>query len=365
MKYILPLLVVLTLLPVTVTEARTVIRTGETVSIAADQKIEGDFYSAVSIASISGEIEQDAVIAAGQLTINGTVGADALLIGGSVDVHGTIGDDLRVIGGEVTVAEPVLGDVFIIGGTVNILSTASVTGDVVIFGGDVTISGSVGGDIIGRMQSLRIDAPVAGEVDVTVTELTLGDRAAVIGAVRYVSTDLAIRSQNATIGGELVRNDPILTPDATDYRLLVIPFFVLLFAGLAWYLVARRLLGRVVSRALSPTFKSGFIGLLAFFLVPVAVMVLLVSVIGSMVGFVLLTLYMLTILLSIIAASALFGQILFKIFNQPPKVSLQSIVVGTLCLQLVMFIPVVGAALFLGLMLLAFSALVDVLTRSS
>jgi hypothetical protein len=43
-------------------EAKTVVRTGDTVSVAQEQKIEGNFYTAAGIVDISGEMTADALV---------------------------------------------------------------------------------------------------------------------------------------------------------------------------------------------------------------------------------------------------------------------------------------------------------------
>ena len=74
-------------------EGRSVVRSGERVTVAEDQLIEGDFYVAGSVVNLSGEVSDDLLTLAGTVTVNGAVGADALLIAPTVDIHGTVGDD--------------------------------------------------------------------------------------------------------------------------------------------------------------------------------------------------------------------------------------------------------------------------------
>lgn len=342
-------------------EARTVLRSGDSVSIAEDQIVEGDFYTAGSKISISGEIKEDIVSAGGETTINGTVGGDAFLTGGRVDVHGKIGDDLRILAGEVTIAEPVAGDIFVIGGSVNILSTATVAGDVIIFGGEAVIEGVVEGDVIGMMGTLRIDAPVKGDVDVTVEQLTLGDNAVIDGGVSYVSDVVLVQSLNATVAGDVMRSDTLVEEDGNGWNSLIVFALVFLFSVLVWYLVARKTLQSVVSRISDHSARSILIGFATLIFAPVAFSVLMVSVIGSVVGFIAFLIYLITLVLSVVGAAAVLGSLSLLIVKKKsvPTVNLVSLVLGVLIFCLLILVPVIGPLVITCSILLTFGALID------
>lgn len=346
-------------------EARTVVRSGETVSIANDERITGDFYVAASTFQLSGEVSDDVVAAAGKVTINGTVGADLFVLGGTVDVHGSVGDDVRVIGGDITIAEPVSGDVMIFGGTVKLLSTASVAGDVLIFGGAVEISAPIEGKLLGQMSSLRIDSRIGGDVDVTVESITLGERAVIGGALQYVSDTVVTRAQGAVVTGDVVRNDPVYTSTPATAQSFIVPFLVLLFSVAVWYLLARRSLNRVATRALVPGVRPLIIGVLTITLTPFAIGVLLVSMLGTLVGLALLFAYALFVVLAIVAVPATLGKLLFGLLKkEAAAITLPMLVVGTLVVAVCVAIPLVGPIVIFGFFILQFGAIVDLLIRS-
>jgi cytoskeletal protein CcmA (bactofilin family)/uncharacterized membrane protein len=359
-------IVVLTWLLPQAVDARTVVRSGEGVIVAQDERIEGDFYVAASTATISGEITDDLLVAAGAVTLNGTAGSDVFIVGASVDVHGSVGDDVRIIGGDVTIAEPVSGDVFIFGGTVQLLSTASVAGDVLIFGGTVEISAPIEGKLLGHMTSLRLDSSIVGDVDVTTDMLTLGERAVIGGNVRYVSNTVLERAQGAQVAGDVVRNDLVYEATPVTLQSIMVPFLVILFSVAVWYLIARRTLNRVVTRALLPGIRSVLIGTLTLLLTPFAVSILLVSMLGTMVGVALLASYILLIVLAIVSVPATIGKFVQSFLNKDiTAVSLAVLVIGSLLFTALLYIPIVGPIVLLGFFILQFGAMVDLLIRAS
>jgi cytoskeletal protein CcmA (bactofilin family) len=347
-------------------EASSVIRTGDTVSIGGDQSIDGDFYSVAGKLNLSGTVQEDAIVAGSQVTVNGTINEDAFLIGGTVDVYGTIGDDLRIVSGETTIAEPVMGDVLVVGGLLTILSSASVAGDVILLTGQATIEGSVGGDVLGWSDNLRIDAPVAGDVSVTVNSLTLGEKANIAGSVQYVSRELAVQAQGATIEGDLVRNDPVVPAANTSIQSALIPVLVILFSVLSWYLISRQTLTRVTNAALRRSFKPAAFGFATVILAPFAIAILSASVIGMLIGIAAFFLYALLLILGIIAIPALVGQALMKVFKQPvEQLTPLSLVVGVCGAVLLLVLPIIGMFVLLGVMILAVGAMIEQIIHST
>lgn len=351
-------------LSVPAVEAKTVLRSGDSVSISEDQIVEGDFYTAGSKISISGEIKEDIVSAGGETTLNGLVGGDAFLVGGRVDVHSKIGDDLRILAGDVTIAESVAGDVLVIGGSVNILSTASVAGDVIIFGGEAVIEGPVAGDVLGFTGTLRIDSAVKGEVDVTVEQLTIGDNAKIDGGVRYVSDMVLVQSLNASIVGDVMRSDPQSSDEKSSrWNPVVVFSLVLIFSVLVWYLLSRKTLQMVVSRVTNNSRRSMLVGFAAVILVPIATSILIFSAVGSIVGFVTLLLYMAFLVLGMIASVPVFGALLLTTFKRsnPAAINLQSLFLGMVLFSLLMIMPMIGSLFIIICILITFGALIDLL----
>lgn len=347
-------------IPTGIIEASSVIRTGDTVSVENDQKIEGDFYSMANIMNVSGEIAGDMTSIGRKVTINGSVTSDALIAGESVDVHGSVGDDLRVIGGDVIIAKPITGDVFVVAGSVTVLSTASIGGDLVLYAGDADISGSVGGNILGRAESLRIDAPVTGLVDVKTGKLTVGDRADIGGAVQYESLANLERSPNAKVAGDIVRNDPVDEGATISHKAFIIPILMMLFSTLVWYLVAKNILVRTTERALVRGIRPSATGFIFFFAAPVVIGILILSVLGTMVGVTALVAYIFAILVALFSVSAVIGQLMMYVYKKrfPPLTPL-TLIVGVLGVCLLILIPVIGPLVLVALIIITLGALVD------
>jgi cytoskeletal protein CcmA (bactofilin family) len=345
-----------------VAAASSVMRTGETVSVAADQAVEGDFYGLGNSVAISGEVTDDLLVASGQVTVNGQVGSDLAALAGSVVVDGVVGDDARIVAGEVTVTGEVLGDLVVVAGTLKVLSTAKVSGDILFFGTEAEISGEVGKSVLGTSETLRIDGVVLGDINVRTNELVLGERTDVTGKITYISAVELVRAQNARVAGQVVRNEPVFT-DAGSARDVVVPLLIFIFGALVWYLLFGRLLERVTAQSLAYPLRSMLIGFGLFFLLPIATSILIMSTLGSLIGLTLLFSYFALLFISITLTGVVAGAYIMKLVSKKTTVSIPVVLMGTTVTFLLLFIPVIGPVLLAMLLIMTMGALTTHLYR--
>lgn len=333
--------VLLVALMPSLTSAATILRAGETINVTNDQVVDGDFYASGGVISQSGVVNGDLYAVGGSFTNNGEIKADLTVVGGSVQIHSPVADDVRVAAGEVIIAGPVGGDVVVFGGLLKVLSTADIAGDILFFGGELQILGSVDGSVMGTAETVRIDAHVGGSTDVTTRSLSLGDRAEVLGDVRYVSEEEITRSQNAVIVGEVVRNT-LPEPEPVSYEGVVVVFILVLFTALIIQLLFRSQLTRAMPVLMADLGMAGLIGIALSILVPVVSMVLLVSVLGSAIAMVLILLSALFLVLWLPLASIFIGVLIRKYMNQTTEPQVLYTVLGAVALFVLMLIPIVG-----------------------
>jgi cytoskeletal protein CcmA (bactofilin family) len=339
-----------------------VIRTGEAISVASDQAVEGDFYGVANDIIVSGEVASDFIVAGVNLTVNGKVGADLSALASLVDIYGTVGDDARIVASDVTIAGEVLGDLVVVAGSLKVLSTAKITGDIIFYGTQADINGEVGKSILGTMEKVRIDGAVGGDIDIKTSGLVLGDRADVVGMVRYTSANELVRSPNAMVAGKVVKNDPVVA-EVNSLKEILVPVLIMLFTALVWFLFLRRLLDKVVAQTNDYSLRSMLIGFGLFFLVPIAVLILIMSTLGSLLGLTLLFIYFVLISASVAISGVVTGSYLAKLVSKSSAVTIPFILLGTAVTIAVCFIPVLGPVAFMGLLFVTLGALTTHLYR--
>ncbi len=342
--------------------ASSVVRTGDSVSIAKDQAVEGDFYGAGKNVVVSGEVTGDLLVAGADLNINGKINSDIAAVGGTVHLNGVVSDDVRIIGGRVTIEGEVTGDLVVVASYLKVLSTAKISGDIIFFGSHAEISGDVGKSIWGTSEKIRIDGVVGGDVDVKTMELVLGERADISGMVKYTSASELIRAQNAKVAGKVVKNDPVVA-EVNSFKDALIPLLVTLFAALVLFLFFRKMLDKVVLQANNNFVRNTLIGFGVFFLTPVAISILIMSTLGSLLGVAVLFIYLALMVLSIIISGVIIGTFISRFTSKSTAITIPYILVGTVTMLLLLYVPLIGSIILLGIIFTTLGALTTYLYR--
>lgn len=214
-------------------------------------------------------------------------GGDVVLFGQNYTLES--GDELNgslaVFGGNVNIEEDakVNGDVALIGGNLSLLG--DVDGDVALIGGNLTISGAINGDIV----------IVGGQVLLTETAVVDGNIATIGGNLE--------REPGAKVTGDITNNAPPVigvpnvpnvpnvpgVPETPNINVNVNPLWGV--AGRVGVAIVVALVGMLLALFLQPQmeragdamtrqpFVAGGYGLLAFIVVPVAILILAVTII--------------------------------------------------------------------------------------
>ena len=327
---------------------QTILRTDETVTVDKDQVVEGNFYSVGSRVSVSGEVTGDWIAAGANVTGNGQYLQDVLLFAANAQMHGSTSDDLRIVAGDAVIADYVGGDLAVLGGAVEILSSATIEGDVLMYASSVVIAGSVGGDIMGRYGVLRIDGPVGGSLDVYASELTLGNKAAVEGGVTYESPRELIRAQDSVVEGDIIHRE-VTTQVTVSDRLqnALMPMLILVFATLTIFLIQRRRFDAVVEHTVERPLLVSLIGVLIIIGTPLLAVLLFASVLGALVGVVVVSFYILLLALGAILTVPVLGLLIGRYVLKRNRLDLLTIFTGAVAMFILLMVPIIGMALAL------------------
>jgi cytoskeletal protein CcmA (bactofilin family) len=359
--YLLPL-VFLFLFIFNTAEATTVLRSGSAISVANDQAVEANFYAWGNSVSISGEMLGDVIVAGGTVAINGFVEDDVFALGGTVSVSGKIDNDVRVIGGDVIIEGTILGNLSVVGGRVKLLSNAQVGGDVVLYATDVLLEGEIKGKVMGTASTLRLNGAIDNLVDVNVNSLTVGERAFLSEGITYVSQSEMVRAMNATIKGEVVRNDPVREVNSISFLQSVISIILMiLFGTLCLYLILKTKLLILASKVTQlQMWKPALIGIAVFISTPFMIGLLFASMLGTFVGTLLLLLLLILILVAVLMLPIVLGSFLSFIrkCNITEKFILWTFG-GALVLLILIMIPYLGVILIVVTFFITFGMLIQ------
>jgi len=332
------------------------VQAGKTVSIPGTQTISENAYLAGGQVNVAAPAEKDLLVAGGKILINAPVSGDLMLAGGTIDVLGKVAGDLRIAGGEVIIHEAVGGDVIVFGGTVTLLPGALVAGDVVVFGGIVDIQSAVAGSLDVRADDVAVNSSIAGPVSIQAgTAVSFGANAALGGTLSYSAPKEADIAEGAELGNQVVFTEQ--GSASSDDRnmvagflavlgaLMFVKFLGMLAAALLITYAFKNALHALSLQAIQKFWQMAGIGFVVTVLAPIAIFLLLISVIGMFIGFALAALYLFALLIAGIFMCILAGAFLSQWIKKEVRIDWIWTLFGTAAVFLLSFVPIIGWAL--------------------
>lgn len=348
-KVLIITLVAGVLIPVTVFAAS--IHGGTSYTLPKGQTNDGSLYAGAGTISIAGDVTGDLVVAGGQITVSGSVKKDILVGGGTIDISGTIGEDVRVTGGQITIDTTVPGDVVLAGGSITLAANSIVEGDLLVAGGSVAVKGEVKGQIKGAAGEIFLSGPVGGNVGLMAETITLEATAKLGGDFSYQSPEEATIADGATIAGKTTFTQREFDQwgkftfgifGATIISWLI-GLVTLLAAAVVMAVAVKRFNTKVVEHSVQSFWRQLLLGLALLIITPFVIGILFASVVGALIGLVLMFVYIVHLILAGIYAGIIAGAWIFRrVQKGSTRTDWVAAILGVVVLQLLMLIPVIG-----------------------
>lgn len=327
-----------------------------------------DLYIAGGTLVINAPVYADLIIAGGTLTINDSVSGDLIIAGGNIIINGGIGDDIRCAGGDINIKSSVAGDLVVAGGKVKTDRQSVIYGDVLAGAGTLNIYGTIKGnlssgsgelyldgiiekDIDCRAEKIEIKGTISGKSKIAAQDIIIGSGAAFNNDVRYWSPEKNVNFGQSVKNGSAVYDSSLAIERDHWYYLGFSVFFAAfwyLAAAFIFIFLVQYLFGSTMKSAANRVFEStgksfGY-GVLFFLLVPLAAVILCITIIGIPLGLLVLMAYgVLALLASVISAV-----VIANWFNNRRNKHWKNIhislvaLLSFIVLKLVSFIPFLG-----------------------
>jgi cytoskeletal protein CcmA (bactofilin family) len=291
---------------------------------AKERRIGSDSFVFGGSVRIDQPVAGDLIAAGGNVDVDAPVAGDAMLAGGNLRVTAKVEGSVQAGGGRLILDAPVGRNVRVGGGQVDVGPMAAIGGNVTVGGGQVTLRGPVKGNVTVGGGRVTIDAAVEGDVESYAGRLTLGPNARLAGKLRYRSGDELVRDPAATVAGAIERlpmpgrsaSSP--TPSAQRAGDWGEPteragpswFWTAGLMAIAAILVAALPVTSMrVAEGLRTRFGWSLLwGFIALVCLPVAALILLVTIIGIPVALLLVLLYLALLLVGYVGSAIGLGQ---------------------------------------------------------
>lgn len=290
-------------------------------NLTITQPVFKDLYIAGGTVTVNAPVHGDLIAAGGTVIVNDSITNDLIAAGGDITLNGNVGDDIRFAGGKLFIGSNVGGDLVVTGGSVEVSGPSVVSGSLIASGGRVKVDGKIGGfsrvrsggfilngqvgkNLDVRGGQIQINGQVNGPSVLAATEgIKVGRNAAFNNRVNYWSGAGYVNFGKAVKNGRAVE-DEALKIDTGNWKYLgfasVMALLWYLAAALVFIIVIQSVFRRPIlaasAESISIARSIGF-GFLFFILVPVAIVVLFVTLIGIPLAF-LMTLLFLVLIMS-------------------------------------------------------------------
>ncbi|MCJ7434791.1 MAG: polymer-forming cytoskeletal protein [Anaerolineales bacterium] len=295
-------------------------RSGENVTIKADEVVEDDLYVSASTFVLDGTVKGDLLVVGETITINGTVEGDLMAAGKTIIINGTVTDDIRIAGAALQVGEnaSIGGDLIAAGASLETKKGNVTSGDLVVGSGQALLAGDVAGNVLAGTGSLELRGAFGGDVEAAVGDaedhaggppppmfmsdmgvsvpvvasgLTITEGTTIKGNLKYTFTN-EIKVPTGSVSGKVTHIHPVVTPEtapltpaqkAMSWTLgLLRNIATLIILGLLLCWLMPMFIGSLADKVRSqpwPTLGWGVVTYAAFFFA--LLVILLVMILGA------------------------------------------------------------------------------------
>jgi hypothetical protein len=334
-------------------------------TIAVDEVINDDVFLLGENISIKGTINGDVVAFGSNITIDGVVDGTILAGGSNVTVNAVNVRSIWAGGSDVVIGAEVKNNVVIFGGTLTVTEDAIIGQDVKGFGGVFEVHGDIGGTVNGGAGTF-VFSGTSDDCAISADNITIRETAHIYGDLTVKSEKPADIESGAIITGEIIYKKadthedrdnrgafaiaPVLAFVVTLWK--IICFIAKLIVGIVIIAVSRRFMRRAMNSLTSKPWISLLVGFLSLVILPIAIFIALMLIIGFPFAAFGLFVYVALWYLAAVFVSCFVGEKVIQLFKKEGAISLfLSFIVGFVIITILGLIPLFGFVLKLGVLL--------------
>jgi anti-sigma factor RsiW len=338
------------------------------VTVAAGETIDDSLLAAGETIAIDGDVNGDLLAFGRSVTVRGNVRGNLITGGETINVDGTIGGSVIAGARALSLLQArVGGNLYGFGRDVEVENATEVGGDAVTFAENIDVGGRVGSDLLGFGATIRVSGTVEGDVQGHAGEITLLPSARVNGNVTaHVDRagDLEIAS-GAVVGGAV--EEQLVEREERRNRYLTVGHYVRQIVRLgAAFLTGLLLLWLfpVLREVRLPdaaaVLRSGGIGLAAAVTLPVAALLLCITIVGLPIGLLTFALGAIGLYFAKTVIAHMIGRAVFRAPQGPPHYA-ATLFTGLVIVIVAINLPFIGGIANFVLTLVGFGVIVSLL----
>ncbi len=330
----------------------------------AGQVLDGMGFFAGSNIRVDGTVNGTTFATGQTIVVTGDINGDLFVAGQTINISGTVSGNIYTAGQGIVIGGQTAGDAFLAGQDIRIENGATIGRDVTVAGAVIGLEGMVGRDMNGGAAEVYINGTIGRNVNLEVDKLDVAGTAVIGGDLAYKSPKEGRFAPGSTIKG---RTDYTYV-DRTEQRPEPSPFRKYFWKLLG---IGSALLIWLAMRLWKPAFWSGTsdriytqplrtlgTGALVLIVTPIALILLMVTVIGIPLAVLSGIMYGVAIFLSKIVVAAFLAYWATKALGwHEIHLGVWLFLLGYVVITLLRLIPYFGAVLQLFIIFFGLGAL--------
>ncbi|HUT22226.1 MAG TPA: hypothetical protein VMX18_02315 [Candidatus Bipolaricaulota bacterium] len=346
----------------------------QNIYIPAGQDVETNFIAAGQSIDLGGNFKKDVYVFGNMVNVTGNIDGDLIVFGSYVRISGNVAGNVRGGASSFEIDGKVGKNATVAAGIIFVKENAEIGWDLMAAGGLVNVNGPVKGTLSVAAGSLEINSAIDQGVRASIDkegQFILHSSANVKGGITYSAPNELISEDGAIVEGEVVKKVNVAAVSAEKSRnnfwgKKIFSFAALLLIGLLLMAVFGKFGERVAAKAMERFGVSLGLGFLALILMPVAFVILLITIIGAPLAVVSLVLFLVMLYVSKVFAGLFVGSLLLKYLFKKKKIDRYlGFLIGLVVLSVIGLIPFVGGMVWVVLVLVGLGAFILAIKDSS
>ncbi len=369
MKKILPLLFACALFLTLPLAAKAYsVESRDNIYVGKNETIDGNLYAVGQSITVDGTVNGDVIGAAQTITVNGSVGGDVIGVAQAFNFNGDVKGNIRAAANYLNINGSVGRNLNAFASVLVLSQNSHVAWDALIYSVSAEIRGTVDGTLHGASSEALIAGKIGHDVDLAINghrgpqALTIDKEAVIAGNLNYTAFDAANIESQSSITGQTTHAAPaaIHFDWSAFIWQLIFKIFSAIFVALALWFLWRQGVEKSLKSIQEKWGLNLLNGLIILGVLPLASIILMVTLIGLPLAVILLALGVIFFYLGKIVCAIFVGQLLLNLITKK-KYPVGALVLGIVALWIVCSLPFIGWLASLGAMILGGGALAEIL----
>jgi len=303
---------------------------------------------------LNAHMKDDVYLAGANVVINGLVEGDVIAAGANITINSEIKGNVRVAGGSVTIRGNVGGNITVLCGNLTVDRNVEIGRNLLVGAGSAVIEGKINKNLYASASNIVINGHILGSAYLTVDSegnVVLNPQTVINGNLEYT----AAKAAEVKSGAQIQKEEKF--HQLADFRpqrkagwsaFFTMMWFISLLGaivvGLVLIAVFKPWLIKISKMAESKIGLSILKGLIFLIVTPIALMILMVTIIGLPLAFIGLAIYLVLLYISKIILAVYVGERLIKLVRKQIKdvPLVWSMIIGVVILYILCLIPILG-----------------------